>query len=87
MTTLVSTKGNSILFSLIIVQWVAIRGINVRSDDKGGSIITLGQGSNKARMVEYLNSTVKMLIKRQLDKNQFATNTISFIDSTPWNHS
>ena len=60
------------------------KGINVRSDDKGGSIITLGmQGNNKARMVEYLNSTVKMLIKRQLDsKNQFATNTISFIDST-----
>lgn len=60
------------------------RGINVRSDDKGGSIITLGmQGTNKARMVEYLNATVKMLIKRQLDdKNQFATNTIAFIDST-----
>ncbi len=60
------------------------RGINVKSDDKGGSIITLGmQGSNKARMVEYLNATVKMLIKRQLDsKNQFATNTIAFIDST-----
>jgi succinoglycan biosynthesis transport protein ExoP len=60
------------------------RGINVKSDDKGGSIITLGmQGTNKARMVEYLNSTVKMLIKRQLDsKNQFATNTIQFIDST-----
>ena len=60
------------------------RGINVKSDDKGGSIITLGmQGTNKARMVEYLNSTVKMLIKRQLDsKNQFATNTIRFIDST-----
>ncbi|MFV8358676.1 GumC family protein, partial [Flavobacterium sp. XS1P32] len=36
-----------------------------------------------ARMVEYLNATVKMLIKRQLDgKNQFATNTIAFIDST-----
>ncbi|WP_413999326.1 GumC family protein [Flavobacterium sp. W1B] len=60
------------------------KGINVRSDDKGGSIITLSmQGNNKARMVEYLNSTVKMLMKRQLDsKNQFATNTISFIDST-----
>jgi len=60
------------------------KGINVRSDDKGGSIITLGmQGTNKARMVEYLNATVKMLIKRQLDsKNQFATNTIAFIDST-----
>lgn len=62
----------------------AYRGINVKSDDKGGSIITLGmQGPNKARMVEYLNATVKMLIKRQLDgKNQFATNTIAFIDST-----
>ena len=60
------------------------KGINVRTDDKGGSIITLGmQGTNKAKMVTYLNATVKMLIKRQLDdKNQFATNTISFIDST-----
>ncbi|MBE0390217.1 exopolysaccharide transport family protein [Flavobacterium sp. PL002] len=60
------------------------KGINVRSDDKGSSIITLGmQGTNKARMVTYLNATVKMLIKRQLDsKNQFATNTIAFIDST-----
>ena len=60
------------------------RGVNVRSDDKGGSIITLGmQGANKARMVEYLNATVNMLIKSQLDgKNQFATNTIRFIDST-----
>ena len=60
------------------------KGINVNADDKAGSILTLGmQGTNKARMVEYLNSTVKMLIKIQLDgKNQFATNTIKFIDST-----
>ncbi|WPO79537.1 polysaccharide biosynthesis tyrosine autokinase [Flavobacterium sp. KACC 22761] len=60
------------------------KGINVNSDDKGGSILTLSmQGTNKARLVEYLNSTVKMLIKIQLDgKNQFATNTIKFIDST-----
>ncbi len=60
------------------------RGVSVIPDDKGASILTLRmQGTNKARMVEYLNSTVKMLIKRQLDsKNQFATNTISFIDST-----
>jgi capsular exopolysaccharide synthesis family protein len=59
------------------------RGINVKSDEKGGSIMTIDmQGTNKARIVEYLNSTVKMLIKRQLDgKNQFATNTIRFIDS------
>ncbi|MES2239761.1 MAG: polysaccharide biosynthesis tyrosine autokinase [Bacteroidota bacterium] len=60
------------------------RGINVEADSKGASILTLRlQGTNKARMVEYLNATVNMLIKRQLDsKNQFATNTIAFIDST-----
>jgi len=60
------------------------RNVNVKLDDRGSSIITLGmQGTNKARMVEYLNATVNMLIKRQLDsKNQFATNTINFIDST-----
>jgi len=60
------------------------RGVNVSGDDKGGSILTLSmQGTNKAKMVEYLNATVKMLIKIQLDgKNQFATNTIRFIDST-----
>lgn len=58
--------------------------ISIDSDKGGGSILTLGmQGANKARMVEYLNSTVKMLIKMQLDgKNQFANNTIAFIDST-----
>ncbi|MEN9907234.1 MAG: hypothetical protein RLZZ540_375 [Bacteroidota bacterium] len=60
------------------------KGIGVEADDKGASILTLRlQGTNKARMVEYLNATVNMLIKRQLDnKNQFATNTITFIDST-----
>jgi succinoglycan biosynthesis transport protein ExoP len=60
------------------------KGINIDSDDKGGSILTLAmQGTNKARMVEYLNATVRMLIKIQLDgKNQFANNTIRFIDST-----
>lgn len=59
------------------------RSINV-DVEKGGSILTISlSGTNKGRMVEYLNSTVKMLIKMQLDsKNQFATNTISFIDST-----
>ena len=34
-------------------------------------------------MVDYLNSTVEILIKRELEKkNLFATNTIKFIDST-----
>ncbi|WP_343695616.1 polysaccharide biosynthesis tyrosine autokinase [Flavobacterium sp.] len=60
------------------------KGISVDSDKNGGSILTLAmQGTNKARLVEYLNATVRMLIKIQLDgKNQFATNTIRFIDST-----
>ncbi|SHG60467.1 polysaccharide biosynthesis tyrosine autokinase [Flavobacterium johnsoniae] len=60
------------------------RGISVDADKGSGSLLTLSmQGTNKARMVEYLNSTVKMLMKIQLDaKNQFATNTIRFIDST-----
>lgn len=62
----------------------AYRGISVEGDKGSGSILNLSmQGTNKARMVDYLNATVKMLIKIQLDgKNQFATNTIRFIDST-----
>ena len=60
------------------------KDIDIDSDDKGGSLITLGMvSSNKARMVDYLNATVNTLIKKQLeDKNRFATNTIRFIDST-----
>jgi hypothetical protein len=50
------------------------KGINVSSDDRGASIITLGmQGTNKARMVD-LNATVKMLIKRQLDSKKSICN-------------
>lgn len=79
-------KGNEyfVQFNDFDATVSAYKGINVKTDDKGSSIITLGmQGTNKARMVEYLNATVKMLIKRQLDgKNKFATNTIAFIDST-----
>ncbi|AWK03029.1 sugar transporter [Flavobacterium crocinum] len=60
------------------------RGLSVDVDRGSASILNLSmQGTNKARMVDYLNATVKMLIKIQLDsKNQFATNTIRFIDST-----
>ena len=60
------------------------RGVSTEIDAKAGSLIRLSmQGTNKARMVDYLNETVKTLIKSQLDrKNQFATNTIAFIDST-----
>lgn len=58
--------------------------VDVEADIKGGSIIKIAKaGTNKARLVDFLNSTVKTLKKRQLDsKNQFATNTIQFIDST-----
>lgn len=60
------------------------RSVNVDTDSKGSSILKLSmQGTNKARMVDYLNTTVEVLKKNQLDsKNQFAINTIAFIDST-----
>ena len=57
-------------------------GLNVAIDEKAGSILKLGiQGYNKSRMVDFLNTTVEVLIKRELDsKNKFAENTINFID-------
>ena len=60
------------------------RNVEVEADIKGGSIIKIAKaGTNKARLVDFLNATVNTLKRRQLDsKNQFATNTISFIDST-----
>lgn len=60
------------------------RGISVEANAQGSSILTLSlQGTNKARMVKYLNTTVEVLKENQLAaKNQFATNTIAFIDST-----
>lgn len=50
----------------------------------GGSILKLElEGTNKKRIVEYLNTTVDMLRENQLEsKNIFAVNTIRFIDST-----
>lgn len=61
----------------------ACMGINVVIDEKAGSILKLGvQGNNKNRMVDLLNTTVDVLIKRQLEsKNKFAENTINFIDA------
>ncbi len=41
------------------------------------------EGTNKPRMVDYLNETIATLMKRQLDsKNLFAENTIKYIDTT-----
>jgi polysaccharide biosynthesis transport protein len=58
--------------------------ITIDVDDKASSILVISlQGTNKARMVDYLNGTIKVLIDQHLQaKNQFATNTINFIDST-----
>lgn len=60
------------------------RAIDVSADAKALSIVRLQlEGSNKYRLVEYLNTTVEELKNIQLaSKNQFANNTISFIDST-----
>lgn len=60
------------------------KSINVEPDMKAGSVIKLGlTGTNKNRLVDYLNETVHVLKKNQLEnKNQFAINTIRFIDST-----
>ena len=60
------------------------KGLEVEIDVRAGSIIRLGmQGTNKERMVDYLNATVLKLIERQLEqKNKFADNTIAFIDET-----
>ncbi|MEK8180290.1 polysaccharide biosynthesis tyrosine autokinase [Flavobacterium buctense] len=62
----------------------AFKGVRVDLDERAGSILRLSmEGTNKARMVDYLNATVDVLIKRQLDnKNKFAENTINFIDET-----
>ena len=60
------------------------KGIDVSADVKALSVVRLQmEGSNKYRLVEYLNTTVDVLRKIQLEsKNQFANNTIGFIDST-----
>lgn len=79
-------KGNEyyVSFASFDGTVAGYQGINVEADAKGGSILKLFlEGTNKARMVKYLNTTVEVLKNNQLAmKNQFATNTIAFIDST-----
>jgi capsular exopolysaccharide synthesis family protein len=60
------------------------KNISVSIDEKAASILRLSlQGTNKPRIVAYLNETVTTLTKRQLDgKNLFAENTIKYIDTT-----
>lgn len=58
------------------------RSVKTEVDAKAGSIMVLSHtGPNKARLVDFLNETVQSLITAQLEqKNQFASNTIEFID-------
>jgi len=66
-------------------QTVALyQDLEVQPISQGSSILKLSMtGTNKAKMVDYLNTTVQVLSDNQLAaKNQFATNTIKFIDST-----
>ena len=60
------------------------KAIKISIDEKAASILKLSlDGTNKARIVDYLNATVNTLISNQLkNKNKFADNTIAFIDET-----
>lgn len=60
------------------------RNVKVSIDEKAGSILKLSmESTNKKRIVDYLNETIKVLMKKQLDgKNLFAENTIKYIDTT-----
>lgn len=68
-------------FDATVAQY---RNIDVDADKTGASTLKLSLvGNNKARLVKYLNTTATVLKIKQLEmKNQFATNTIRFIDST-----
>ncbi|MGB3774053.1 MAG: polysaccharide biosynthesis tyrosine autokinase, partial [Leeuwenhoekiella sp.] len=60
------------------------RGLDIEQTPSGSSILTLTMsGTNKYRIVDYLNTSVRVLSKDQLErKNLFATKTIKFIDSS-----
>src|SRR5690606_22557909 len=69
-------------FNNVVSHYSKILVTNVNKSS--GSILKLElEGTNKQRLVEYLNTTVNILRENQLrSKNQFAVNTIRFIDST-----
>ena len=85
-TAVPSKEGNEFFLSLGNFNSTVKRyqSINVVQTPRGSSILELRKsGTNKARLVDYLNASVKVRIKDQLDrKNLFATKTIKFIDSS-----
>ena len=59
-------------------------GIRITPENKGSSVLRMRlNGYNKAKLVDYLNTSVKVLSDDMLErKNLFATKTIRFIDSS-----
>ena len=60
-----------------------IRSLNASAESKGSELLKLSmKGYNKAKIADFLNTTVTELRRFELDeKNLMATNTIAFIDS------
>ena len=58
--------------------------LNIKTKSKNSSILILKlRGTNKEKIVDYLNTTTQLLKEKILeDKNRYAINTIKFIDST-----
>ncbi|MGY8885962.1 MAG: sugar transporter, partial [Flavobacteriales bacterium] len=80
------SPGGSYYFSFQNFDGVVGRynGIGVGPISSGSSVIRLSlTGQNKARLVDYLNTSIKVLGDDMLErKNLFATKTIRFIDSS-----
>lgn len=59
-------------------------GVRVNPENRNASVLRMGlTGSNKAKLVDYLNTSVQVLSDDMLErKNLFATKTIKFIDSS-----
>ena len=66
-------------FDSVVSQY---RGVSVRVESKGSSIFILTlRGTNKTKIVDYLNTSVQTLSDDMLaSKNLFATKTIDFIN-------
>ncbi|HNU60493.1 MAG TPA: sugar transporter, partial [Aquaticitalea sp.] len=82
------TKGGQFFFRFINYDKVVNdyqRGVSIEPySSNASSILQLSlAGSNKSKIVDYLNTTSAILSKTELErKNLYATNTIKFIDSS-----
>ena len=84
--TVSSVAGEEYFVSLMDFN-LAVKGgqdVVVTQTPKGSSVLELSiKGTNKKRLLDYLNASIKVRIRDQLErKNLFATKTIKFIDSS-----